>query len=139
MTPDHSIFFTITAKSINEMLQLQPSQRLTPLSIGDLFNRFPTLTSIKLKLARLFQTFIKEEQYIPKDPPPYMWTIFSDLDRDIIEMMFSVLGQTISEFVDEIIIAFMSIYSPGQPPTIMFDYSKFIVDTMHDQFMRMDN
>lgn len=54
-------------------------------------------------------------------------------------MISSVLGQTTSEFVDEIIIAFMSIYSPGQPPAIMFDYAKFIPDKMHDQFMRMDN
>ncbi len=33
----------------------------------------------------------------------------------------------------------MSIYSPGKPPAIMFDYSKFITDKMHDQFMRMEN
>ena len=83
------------------MLQSQPSQSLTPLSVGDFLNRFPTLTSIKLDC--LFQTFIREEKYIPKDPPPYMWTIFSDLGWDIIEMISSVLGQTTSEFVDEII------------------------------------
>jgi len=68
-----------------------------------------------------------------------MWTIFSKLGQDIIAMISSVFGQTTSEFVDEIIIAFMSIYSPGQPPTIVFDYAKYIVDKMHDQFMRMEN
>ena len=68
-----------------------------------------------------------------------MPTIFFDLGRDIIEMISSVLGHTTSEFVDEIIIAFMSIYTPGQPRAIMFDYAKFIADKMHDQFMRMDN
>ena len=68
-----------------------------------------------------------------------MSTIFSDLGRDIIEMISSVLGQTTSEFVDENTLSFMSIYSPGQPPAIMFDFSKFIADKMHDQFMRMDN
>lgn len=68
-----------------------------------------------------------------------MWTIFSDLGRYIIEMISSVLGQTTTEFVDEIIVAFMSIYSPGQPPMIMFDYAKFIANNLHDQFMRMDN
>ena len=62
MTPDHSVFFTITTESINEMLQLQPSQSITPLSVGDLFNRFPKLTLIKV--ARLYQTFIREEKYI---------------------------------------------------------------------------
>lgn len=54
-------------------------------------------------------------------------------------MISNVLGYTISEFVDEIIIAFMSIYSLGQPPAIMFDYAKFMTDKMHDQFMRLEN
>lgn len=137
MTPDHTVLFTITAESINEMLQLQPGQYLNPLSVGDQLNRFPA--PISIELAQLFQTFIREEHYIPNEPPHYMWTIFSYLGRDIIAMISSVLGQTTSEFVDEIIIAFMSIYNPGQPPAIMFDYAKFIADKMHDQFMRMDN
>ena len=68
-----------------------------------------------------------------------MWTIFSELGRDIIAMISSVLGQNTSEFVDEIVIAFMSIYTPRQPPAIMFGYAKFIADKMHDQFMIMDN
>lgn len=68
-----------------------------------------------------------------------MSTIFCDLGWDIIEMISNVLGQTTSEFVDEIIIAFMSIYSPRQPPAIMFDYAKFISNKMHDQFMSMEN
>ena len=54
-------------------------------------------------------------------------------------MISSVLGPTTSEFVDEIIVSFMSIYSPGKPPAIMFDFAKFIASKVHDQFMRMDN
>lgn len=54
-------------------------------------------------------------------------------------MISSVLGYTTSEYVDDIIIAFMSIYTPRQPLAIMFDYAKFITDKMHDQFMRVDN
>lgn len=119
------------------MLQLQPSQNQTPLSIGDMVNRYPTLTSIRL--AQLFQTLIREEKYIAKDPPPYLWTIFSTLGQDIIDMISSVLGCTTSEFVDEIIIPIMSIYSPSQPLAIIFDYAKFIAHTMHDPFMRLEN
>lgn len=54
-------------------------------------------------------------------------------------MISNVLGYTTSEFVDEIVICFMSIYSLGQAPTIIFDYAKFIVDKIHDQFMRLEN
>lgn len=45
------------------MLQLQPSQNLTPLSNGDLLDLFPNLTTAKL--AEMFQTFILEEKHIP--------------------------------------------------------------------------
>jgi len=90
MTPDHTVLFTITVESINEILQLQLGKNLTPISVGDLLDKFPTITSSKL--AKLFQTFIREEKYIPKDPPPYMWTIFSELGRDIISMISSVLS-----------------------------------------------
>ena len=54
-------------------------------------------------------------------------------------MISNVLGYTTSEFVVEIIIVFMSIYSPRQPPAIMFDYAKFITDKIHDQFLRLEN
>lgn len=54
-------------------------------------------------------------------------------------MISSVLGCTTSEFLYEIIISIMSIYSPSQPPIIIFDYAMFIVDRMHDPFMRFEN
>lgn len=101
-----------------------------------MLNRYPTLTSIRL--AQLFQIFIREEQYIPKDPPPYLWTIFCSLGRDIIDMISHILGCTTSEFVDKIIISIMSIYSLGQPPAIVFNYAKIIGDRMHHQFMRFE-
>lgn len=69
-TPDHVVLFISIVESINELLQLQPSQILTPLSIRDMLNRYPGLTSTKL--AQCFETFITEEQYTPKESPPYL-------------------------------------------------------------------
>jgi len=56
-----------------------------------------------------------------------------------IAMISSVLGYTTSEYIDEIILAFMSINTLGQPPAIIYDYAKFITDRMHDQFLIMSN
>jgi len=137
MSPSQTILFTITTESINEMLQLQPGQNLTPLSIGSLLDQFPKITTAKL--VEMFQTFIREERHIPKDPPPYVTAIFSPLGQDIVAMISSVLGYTTSEYIDEIILAFMSIYTPGQPLVVIYDYAKFIADRMHDQFLRMRN
>lgn len=53
-------------------------------------------------------------------------------------MISSLLGYMKSEFFDEIIIYFMSIYSLNQPLAIILDYAKFIADKIHDQFMRFE-
>ena len=137
MYPSLDELFTITTKSINAMLQLQHEQNLTPLSIGNLLNQFPNL--ITGKIAEMFQTFIRKEKHIPKDPPPYVATIFSPFGQDIVPMISRVLRYTTSEYIDEIILAFMSIFTLGQPPPIIYDYAKFIVDKMHDQLLIMNN
>jgi len=71
MSPDQTILFTITAESINKMLQLQPGQNLTPISIRDLLDQFPKLTTAKL--VEMFQNFIVELKHIPKYPPRYIY------------------------------------------------------------------
>lgn len=127
---DQKVIFTITSKSINEMLQLQPGPNLIPLSIGDLLDLYPKLSSAKL--AQLFQTFIVEEKHIPNDPPPYVVAIFSPWSQNIVAMISCVLGYSTSEYIDEIILAFMSIYILGQPPATIYDFATFIADRMHE-------
>jgi len=119
------------------MLQLQHGQNFTPLSIGDQLDLFPKLSPARLD--QIIQTYIVEEKYTPKDPPPYVYTIFSPFGKDILAMISSVLGYTTSEYIDEIILAFIPIYTPRQPPIVIYDYAKFIADRMHDHFLRMSN
>ena len=135
MSHDQKVIFTITTKSINEMLQFQLGPNLTPLSIGDLLDQYPKLSPSRL--AQLFQTFIREEKHIPKDPPPYVSSIFSQWGQNIVTMISYVLGYSTSEYIDELILAFMSIYTPGKPPAITYDFAQFIADRMHEQFTRM--
>jgi len=137
MSHDQKVLFTITTESINEMLQLQPGPNLTPLSIGDLLDLYPKLSPAKF--AQFFQAFIREEKHIPKDSPPHVSTIFSPWVHNIVAMISCVLGYTTSEYIDEIILAFMSIYTLGQPPATIYDFSIFIADRMHEQFTRMGN
>ena len=54
-------------------------------------------------------------------------------------MISSILGYTTSEYIDEIILAFMPIFTLGHPPAVMYDYAKYIADRMHEQFLRMSN
>jgi len=117
MSPDQTIIFTITGESINEMFQLQLGENLTPVSIGDLLDKFPNLTTAKL--AQMFQTFIKEKNHIPKDPPSYVATIFSPFGQDIVSMISSILSYTSSEYIEEIILASCPQDNPLLPCMIM--------------------
>lgn len=49
-------------------------------------------------------------------------------------MISSILGLTSYKFVHEIIMAFLSIFTPVHPPAIMYDYAQFIANIMHEQF-----
>lgn len=120
MSLNQQILFTITAKSINQMLQIQPKPNETPFSIENLFEMY-----IKLDLpkrSQFFQTFILEEAHIPTDNPPYSSTIFSERARHIVTMLSCILGYTTDEHVDEPILAFLSIFCPGKSPTIVFNF-----------------
>lgn len=136
MSPDQKILFTIIAESINEMLQLQPRQNFTPLSIADLLEKSSKLSSSEI--TQVCQTFIKEK-YRPKYPPPYMSCLFTNLGRDIITVIACIFGFTTNEYVEEMTLAYMSIFTHGQPPTAKFDYATFITDKMHEKFMILEN
>lgn len=54
-------------------------------------------------------------------------------------MIACIFGFTTSEFVDELTLAYMSIFIPSQPPAFKFDYATFLANKMLDQFMRLEN
>jgi len=41
--------------------------------------------------------------------------------------------------VDELTLVLMSIFIPGQPLAVKYNYAAFIADKIHDQFMRLEN
>lgn len=79
------------------------------------------------------------EKHQPKGPPSYLQTFFIDMGRLIVDMISLVMGFNTSEYVDEITLVLLSIFTPGQPPVIKHDYSCYIANKIHDQFLRLDN
>lgn len=135
VAPNHELLFTMTPESINQMLQIQPIPNQTPLSITNLLDLYITLDLVKIK--QIFKNFIIEEHHTPTDILPYAATIFSKTGRRIIIVLSCILGYTSDEHVDEVIMAFLSIFTPGKPPAIMYDYDQFIADRMHEQFTKL--
>lgn len=95
------------------MRQIQPSHNLNPFSIAHLLDLYTTLDRAKIK--QCFQNFIIEEGHTPKEIPHYVFSIFSKTCKRIISMISCIVGFTSNEFVDEIIVDFLFIFTLGQP------------------------
>ena len=54
-------------------------------------------------------------------------------------MISSIMGFNTSEYVDQLTLVLLSIFTPGQPPTVKYDFASYIDDKIHDQFMRLEN
>lgn len=54
-------------------------------------------------------------------------------------MIYVIMGFNTSEFFDELNLVFMSIFTPGHPPAVKYNYAAFIAEKIHDQFMRLEN
>lgn len=44
-----------------------------------------------------------------------------------------------SEYVNDITLVFLSIFTPGQPPAVRYDYASYIANKIHDQFLNLEN
>ena len=74
---------------------------------------------------------------IPKINPPYSTAKFPKDSRQIISMLSFILRYFTDELIDKSIIGFLSTMSPGQPPSVIFDYVGFIADTIHYQLTKL--
>ena len=67
-----------------------------------------------------------------------MSSFFTSMGQDTITMIACILGFTTREYVYELTLAYMSIFTPSQPPEAKYYYVTFNSDKMHDQFMRLE-
>ena len=118
------------------MLHFQPSQALTPLHMVELLEKSTQLSHEELN--RLCQTFMLP-QHQPTGPPPYGHTYFTDEGRLILNMISSIMGFNTSEYVDQLTLVLLSIFTPGHPPAIKYEFASYIANKIHDQFMRFGN
>lgn len=51
-------------------------------------------------------------------------------------MVSCLLGYPSDQWVDEVILAFLSVFSAGDKPSLIFNYSQFLAESIHDQFLK---
>ena len=64
------------------------------------------------ELVCIFQTFMLEKHQ-PKSPSPYVQTCFTEMGGLIVDMISLVMGFNTSEYIDEVALMLLSIFSPG--------------------------
>jgi hypothetical protein len=126
--------FTITPKTINQMLQIPRNDFAISFSIeilNDLYQKlsFPRRTQI-------FEIFLPKDAQFPKNNPFYPSSIFSVRANQIIPTLFFLLGYYNDEWLDEPILGFLSIFSIEEKATTQFDYSQFLADIIHEQLFK---
>jgi hypothetical protein len=126
--------FTITPKSINQMLQIPKNNPTIIFSIKSLNDLYQNLSYPQR--SHIFNIFLPEDAQFPKKNPPYPSSIFSFRSNQIISILCYLLGYFSYEWVDEPILVFLSIFSTEERATIQFDFSRFMANNKQDQFFR---
>lgn len=65
-------------------------------------------------------------------PPPYLQACFTETGKLIVDMISLIMGFKTSEFVDDVTIVLLSIFTPGQLPAVIYDYASYIANKIHD-------
>lgn len=134
LSPTGSVLFHITPEAINQMLHFQSAKPLTPLSMQVLLDQGAKLSSSQI--TRVAQLFMQPNSQ-PQQPPPFLHTRFNDIGKILVNMIAYILGYNTSEYVDETILVMLSMFTPGRPPTVQYDYATFIADKIHEKFMNL--
>jgi len=130
-----SVLFHITPEAIRQMLHLQTTMKLTPLSMMDLIDQGAKLSNAQI--TKINQLFLDSSSQTVRSPP-ISHVYLNDLGRDMVDMISYILGYSSTEYIDETILVLMAMFSPGRPPSVCYDYATYIANKMHEQLMNLD-
>ena len=64
--------------------------------------------------------------------PPIGYQYLNDLGRMLVDLISYVLGYRGIEDVDDTIMAMLSIFSPGKPRAVHYDYATYIAEKIQE-------
>jgi len=129
------ILISITPKTINKMLLIPENDSLRFFSTTTIIDIYHKLTFPQR--AQNFEIFFPEYAELPKMNPPYSGSMFPERAKHIISLISCLLGYQSYELVDEVILGYLSNFSKENNPTFMYNYSQFLVESMHEQLMNI--
>lgn len=86
--------------------------------------------------SNLIQSYLASGATVPENPPPYPTSIFPDASRQILTMIYSILGYDDDQKVDEVILGLMLALGSSKTVPVMFYYYKFLADSINLQLVQ---
>jgi hypothetical protein len=127
------ILFFITLEDIDQMMQITHLESTSPFNLEILTELYQKMTFPQR--AQIFELFLPTSAPLPSTNPPYPSSLFSTKGNQIISSLCALLGYYSDQWVDKPILGFLSIFSNDEQPTTQFDYSTFLANNLHDQFV----
>jgi hypothetical protein len=127
------ILFLITPKSIDQMIQVPRADSASPFNLEILIELYHKMTFPQG--AQIFAIFLPPSTQFPSTNTPYPSSMFSTKGNQIISSLCALLGYYSDQWVDEPILGFLSIFSTDEKPTTQFNFSTFLVNNIHEQFV----
>lgn len=64
--------------------------------------------------------------------------MFPDITKKITTILSYLLGYNSNQYVNEVIIGFLSIFSIDSKPIVLYNFSQFLAKAIHEQFVQFD-
>jgi len=118
------------------MLQARAITPTHPFSHENLIEAYNKLDFTKR--SQTLELFLAIGSPLPKRNPPYDSSMFPDRTRHITTILSYFLGHHSDQSVNEAILGFLSMFSSDSKPIVIYDFSRFIVETIHEQFVKFN-
>jgi hypothetical protein len=115
------------------MMQISRADSASPFNLEILTELYQKMTFPQR--AQIFELFLPQSAQLPATNPPYPSSMFSTKGNQVITSLCTLLGYYSDQWVDEPILGFLSIFSTDEKPTTQFDFSTFLANNIHEQFV----
>ena len=119
------------------MLQAPSTTPTHPFSHENLIEAYNQLDFTKR--SQTLELFLAIGSSLPKINPHYDSSMFPDRTRHITTILSYLLGYHFDQYVNEAILGFLSMFSSNSMPTVIYDFGHFIVETIHEQFVKFNS
>lgn len=82
--------------------------------------------------TNIFEIFLSENAELLRTNPPYPSSMFANMTRQVISIVSCLLGYPNDQWADDISLGFMSVFSASEKPSMIFNYSEFLSEAIHD-------